>query len=443
MLIFNHSKSENRRGLTIIEVLTAMVVAMIGVFGIMILIPFAIKQTESGLDFDDANRLARNAIQYLQVNGHDRLYDGLPPWYAVNSNSDVYLCGSLAVGTETPPPRNDVFVIDPLSIYFGDPDGPDNVLGNADDLTPSFEQFPPQSSIEFANNQAGYPRELDFLGGGPTPRDAFPFFRHVNLGSFDPTITSAARRQLVQMTREEAVRALRTSDDLEFGDPVSDPAQPDLGLGVLPPKMYFDQNAGGDSMRRQSRGEMSWMSILAPQKDSYLAQSNAWQFRQYTLVFENRVFDRSAFFYPITEVISTGAAGTAASGVRRTGGTITIDGTVSDVRRDDWIMLVNRDLSPDAQPGFEKQIGFYRVVNTNGDSRITLDGPDFDFGPNPGAIPTPPANTVRTTYAVHLVNYDRAAFEADPTAEGLQRMGSVVNVYERQLGLKGDSNWTQ
>ena len=44
-----------REGVTIIEVLTSMAVATIGVFGVMVMIPFAVKQSQSGLDADAAN----------------------------------------------------------------------------------------------------------------------------------------------------------------------------------------------------------------------------------------------------------------------------------------------------------------------------------------------------------------------------------------------------
>ena len=49
--MFPTSKSTHlREGISIIEVLTSIVVAMIGVFGVMILIPFAVKQAKTGLD---------------------------------------------------------------------------------------------------------------------------------------------------------------------------------------------------------------------------------------------------------------------------------------------------------------------------------------------------------------------------------------------------------
>ena len=46
------SRIRNRDGISIIEVLTSMAVATIGVFGVMVMIPFAIRQSQLGLDND-------------------------------------------------------------------------------------------------------------------------------------------------------------------------------------------------------------------------------------------------------------------------------------------------------------------------------------------------------------------------------------------------------
>ena len=53
-----------RLGVSIIEVLISMAVATIGVFGVMALIPFAVNQSQKGLDNDLANAFGRNAIEH-------------------------------------------------------------------------------------------------------------------------------------------------------------------------------------------------------------------------------------------------------------------------------------------------------------------------------------------------------------------------------------------
>jgi len=69
-LTWNRRTDRIRSGLSIIEVLTSIVVAMIGVFGVMILIPFAVKQSQVGLDSDAAVQVGRNAYAQFEINGY-------------------------------------------------------------------------------------------------------------------------------------------------------------------------------------------------------------------------------------------------------------------------------------------------------------------------------------------------------------------------------------
>ena len=70
MKIFNHNlASSNRHGLSVIEVLTSIVVALIGVFGVLAMIPFSVKQTQSGLDKDAATSMARSAMSNFEASG--------------------------------------------------------------------------------------------------------------------------------------------------------------------------------------------------------------------------------------------------------------------------------------------------------------------------------------------------------------------------------------
>ena len=71
-------------------------------------------------------------------------------------------------------------------------------------------------------------------------------------------------------------------------------------------------------------------------------------------------------------------SGTTEPDVLLPGSTVLIEGEALDVRKDDWIMLINED--PTLEAGFQKQIGFFRVIGLGGyDSGndrtpITLDG---------------------------------------------------------------------
>jgi len=54
-------------GITIIEVLTSILVAVIGVFGVMVMIPFGVSQAEHGLRQEEASALALNAVSDFKI----------------------------------------------------------------------------------------------------------------------------------------------------------------------------------------------------------------------------------------------------------------------------------------------------------------------------------------------------------------------------------------
>ena len=69
-----HTK-HHRRGITLIEVMTAIVVALIGVFGVMVMVPLAVRQSQVGLDRDAATVAARNAFERFEIEGYQAVDD--------------------------------------------------------------------------------------------------------------------------------------------------------------------------------------------------------------------------------------------------------------------------------------------------------------------------------------------------------------------------------
>ena len=99
-------RSGARSGLSIAEVLTSVVVAMIGVFGVLALIPFAVKQASLGLDSDAAVTTARNAISQMEITGMQ-----IPQnWVLLNGSGTPAAYNP--VGGDSP----GVFSLDPLGI---------------------------------------------------------------------------------------------------------------------------------------------------------------------------------------------------------------------------------------------------------------------------------------------------------------------------------------
>ena len=100
-----------------------------------------------------------------------------------------------------------------------------------------------------------------------------------------------------------------------------------------------------------------------------------------------------------------------------------------DVRRNDWVMLINREMRDPSLPNEpiarRTNISFARIANqfsTEKGSSLTLDGPDFQFtnsglAPDGSGTPSPEA-----TFIVHLRD--------------------VVAVFPRTIKLESNSGWT-
>ena len=385
-----------RSGLSIIEVLTSVVVAMIGVFGVLALIPFAVKQASLGLDSDAAVTTARNAISQMEITGMQ-----IPQnWAWINPNNNQ-------IETYDPnggdPPR--IFSLDPLGIAER---ARINLNPDLPTATDSVDASLPFQIIDLTED--GYPPDLVI--------PAANFIRPILGATFDPTVD--------QFDLELARRMCRSANDLVFAEPdLSDADGATSG-----PIQLFDID-GTMNQRRQSQGRISWSSIVVPfTNEPDAATIERWSYRMYVLVYKNRQFE-SVVTNP-DGTIALNADGT----VRDLGGSMTValldtsltgpqspvsivefdDPLVSlggAVKRDDWVLLINRD--PAAPAGFDRRLAFYRVVNfsdsdAGSSASITLDGPDFDFGA---------AGT--ETYIVHLKD--------------------VLGVYERTFTPELESNW--
>lgn len=389
-----------RSGLSIIEVLTSVVVAMIGVFGVLALIPFAVKQASLGLDSDAAVTTARNAISQMEITGMQ-----IPQnWVLLNGAGTAAAYNPL--GGDSP----GVFSLDPLGI----------------------------TQIGFLNGRFE-PMDEDYLAA------AFPFRLYDPIGGTFPTqlhediVGSVAEDLAIPAANfsspsgffdlELARRMCRAGNDLVFAEPDSSDAPPDVDADGIPdasgPIQLFDTD-GGAAQRRQSQGRISWSSIVVPFTNEPTATTiERWSYRMYILVYKDRQFEPVAF-NPDGSLNELGGAMTAAlvntnlSGPQSPVSIVDFQDPVSlggAVKRDDWVMLINRD--PTAPAEFDRRLAFYRVVNfaeadDNNPASITLDGPDFDFGP-----PGEPDRV--NTYIVHLKD--------------------VLGVYERSFTPELDSNW--
>ena len=332
----------HRAGITVIEVLSAMVVALIGVFGVMILIPFSVQQARNGLDRDEASTVGRNAFEQFEVEGFR---------YVDADNRTKLTRGPGLNDRVTLDNAAVVRVVDPLAV-----------------------------------TEVGY--------------STFCGFDTFNL--LDPSD--------VQFSPAMARRLCRSTDDLQFKSAVNE---------LSPPQQIFDITAAGNTARRQTLGRISWNAVLAPVKSDYLSNAPTGgtpglTFRMHVLTHKNRDLGLpTEVAYPMAEVI--GPTNTVGYG----GGTVTLNAALTDVRRDDWVMLRTAANSNTLDAGYNNQVGFYRVVGVDATGTIlTLDGPDINFG------------DANTTELHHLVGFRNG-----------QRSGQVINVYERTTRWERKSNW--
>ena len=364
----------DRHGLSVIEVLTSIVVALIGVFGVLAMIPFSVKQTQSGLDQDAATSMARNAFANFEASGFNikSEIDRVNSRYQLNWLDD----GLVPVITSAQPGAatncSGLLCIDPLGVT---------------ESSGAFASFP------FHNGSL--PANLAL----PAPLD---------IG----TVT-LARPGGAPFSLADARRMFRLTDDLVF-EQADNPDVADSDL--LGPVQIFNEGPGG-LLNRQSNGTVSWCAIVHPQGAADSPGVENLKF--YMLVFKDR--ETTVNPDPMVTDGKMAAALVTAPTTFGQAAAVTIDDPgpirfVDQVRRNDWVMLINR--SSGTEPEFRRtNVSFARVANTSsneamGTSSLTLDGPDFLFTP-----PSPSG-----TYIIHLKD--------------------VVAVFPRTIKLEASSEWT-
>ena len=368
MSIFKHNLARskrhglNRHGLSIIEVLTSIVVALIGVFGVLAMIPFSVKQTQSGLDQDAATTMARNVLSNFEASGYKVVFTDR----ATGVKQLNWVSGAGNVPTAiTSPTSNPLVCIDPLGI---------TEQGGA------FNTFPFNTTI--------IAPELEI----PT----------VNLLRPNGTPFETA----------DARRMFRLTDDLVFGESINSLGDDDAELNG--PTQLFNEGVGG-LLNRQSTGAVSWCAIAQPIiNDPDAEDVDSYKFN--VLVFKDRITDSTVPESQMAAALVNPPLGPAYA---QPLATVEISTALSDdIRRNDWVMLINRDPQVPGPVAFRTNLAFARVTNlaslediASGQkfSRLTLDGPDFHFAPN------------ATTYIVHLRD--------------------VVAVFPRTIQLETISGW--
>lgn len=488
----------NRDGISIIEVLTSLAVATIGVFGVLVLIPFAVKQAQIGLDQDAADLIGRNAIENLQTFGFTSVEDTgqlalRGSRVLLNAAGQTQVVPPIEVLGQNPPNRSPNFF--PVALFNG----------GLNAANPRIIHFDPLavSNIGFPTIVGG--QSPDFLTGQlPAPRD-----NSVDEQWNDLRLTVATgicRTSFVQTTTlgpqvfhhlldvAEVNRIFRTEDDLVIGDrnfllpQVINDADAESGLDL--PQPVFDVSTGGHILKRQSSGRISWSAIFVPVKDGNRVKSAAadpptvaTKYKVYVLVYKDRsVIPSDPDSVMNVFVVNRHTTQEEVSGVppvtTNAGYTSAVDQihlrreTVG-VFKDDWVMLINRKPAPEygvplianlgfsinnpnlgrrldaEEAGYDVQLGFAKVLSVLSSDVPNVDGTfttlnvaggpfNFYYSDIAGANGRGREGTPDDEYGIDIVGAPDEHFSTETYAIHLK---NVINVYERTITLERDSSW--
>lgn len=267
--------STNRReGISIIEVLTSLVVAAIGVSGVLILIPFAVQQSQLGIERDLADIVGINASEELQVRGFTSVADsGDLPW-----------AGGVVPTvqpTTAPIERRTAAVPTPIAI--------------ASALTPAVVHIDPLAVTSTLQQrlELSLPDNGGFTTGSNQP----------NPDVLTRYLENSLKIPVVNLIRRSSVAALQTplglaearlltqsADELVFSDTDFRGFKTDDLDG---PQPQLTLSSGGSPVTRQNLGRLSWSAVMVPEKSKEVMgtavnRTPTSRYRMYTLVYSDR-----------------------------------------------------------------------------------------------------------------------------------------------------------
>lgn len=331
----------SRRGISVIEVLTSILVAAIGVAGVMVIIPFAVGQAEQGFDQETATTFGRNFADEFEIRGFDQASRWLPAVPITNLGNGI--------------------VVDPIGTS----------------ATPTTNLFP-------------YMNSADQIPALSIPR--------VNLKNEQNVAFSAALGRTLFSWRNDLVFGQPDAVNTAAAYPSPDLAPPEMFYdfsGNTPVRRQYEGEMScvvfcvPDRLIPDSLGNPfvpAWRSHIVVYRRRPLPTSS-----------DPFPFDRAYVVQATIPVPPTQRNVLVAGGeVVLTATTATPTSQHSAIRRGDWMLMTNLPTTTGI-----RQLNFYRVLDaseqTPGNWQVTLQGPDFDLLTNVTAPATPPV-----TYAVHL-----------------------------------------
>lgn len=384
-----------RRGISLTETMVAMMVALIGVFGVFVLIPFAVRQVEIGMNLEAAQTLARNGMSDFDAQGFqntDRW--ALPDTTTMGAPFFVQPINPPAAPVLPATRSRQVFCIDPWGwtlnglvpgVDPGDPGGSVRQIfidcPYTNDPAPTWPVFPRLSLFERS-----------------TPTDVFTRGLARRMFSGHDDLILSHNRWDVGPDTAWGVTAIDDDgngavDDIsEAGWPGSDDTRVPIGDISGPNQEFFPGMSG-----RQYDGRLTWQMFAV---QDYSAEGYA---RFYAAVSLGRTPDTK------DRVFSISSPGPYSRGGDFVLNELTTPPTSPAIRRGQWMMLIDGTPAPANKVN---DIAFYRVLESDldaGTHTVTLQGSDL----------TPEAGS--SVFAVLLPD--------------------VIAVYERTMKYETSSNW--
>jgi hypothetical protein len=359
------------RGVTVIEVLFAIGIVVIGVLGVIALLPVAGYQVGLGLMADRSAAVGVAAAQEFDIRGMRQqemwvVHSSSGPWTFANYRSQL----EQLFGQDLTPPM--AFCIDPRFV-----------------------------AVNLGNNGSGYDARL------------FPYYQNSMSGHASglPIPTDPAQPRMVRITLRTApgsgvaMTALQTEqvfvthDDLVFEHPDDRTLPPVQNFGSAGPDEEWG-TADDVITKRQYEGTVSWMATVAPKLDLVgnfrdLYTLSIVVFNRRSSAMEMDAFnERIAFVNLPTDFYSGGYSGgdvLLSADVGPSGGQEEAQ-AILEVREREWVMLggTRRSTSGSVIPVFK----WYRVLAADPNvepsaaggnlwtREVTLQGPDWDYSYN-------------------------------------------------------------
>ena len=323
-----------RQGLSLLEVLFAIGIATVGLFGALALMPVAGMLINRGLVADQRSAAGKSWVEEFHIRGMANPIN----WVLVDGSPT----GVPVYDPAAPPPVPSPFVIDPRFTA------------------------------------------VNGSGGFPYVAAANPAVPRISIRAISPRSIAAITPANGPMTPAQADDVMRFQDDLVIREPAVD---------TDPPFQEFTS----DLTKRQTEGNISWMAMVAPKRGGFSDQYTLWVivfYQRDPTMAANNENERLAQVAQASDFYSGGFGG---GDVRITAlGTGTAADV--EVYTGSWVMLAaNSPLGPvcqwyrvvNAEPDLD-------LTGPLPARNITLQGPDWDAGsfPTPQVTVIPSVTTV-------------------------------------------------